>query len=50
MKVIYLLPTREKEVAVYKVTANNTKKKHLLLLFLTKHWVPAIMYYFTKSF
>ena len=26
MKVIYLLPTREKEVAVYKVTANNTQK------------------------
>ena len=33
MKVIYLLPTREKEVAVYKVTANNTKKTLIVAIF-----------------
>ena len=28
-----LLPTREKEVVLYKMTVNNTKKPHWLLLF-----------------
>ena len=33
MKVIYLLLTREKEAAVYKMTANNTKKHDCCLFF-----------------
>ena len=30
---IYLLPTREKEVAIYKMTVNNTKKTLIVAFF-----------------